>query len=559
MENQRTLLYLSFFFILFLMYQTWQDDYGPKPAPVVEGQVPAAKNNQQENDVPDAAIPDATKSESNISAVAAPVEEMPSQGKIIKVVTDLLELEIDTNGGDVRQLYLRQYPASAEADGQLFELFSSKADNFHIAQSGIISTKSKAPNSGKAQAIYKSAQDEYRLAEGNDELKVILSWRQDDVQVEKIFTFKRDSYLIDVEHIVKAGKEKWFGQQYRQLKRVEPNGDGESSFIYTYTGGVVYNEELKYEKIDFSDIADKRHLADIGLANRMQGGWLAMIQHYFLAAWVPDQNEKNKVYTKYIEQNGQYILGMVSPIKEIAAGEQSRFHSQLVVGPKIQERLEKIATGLELTVDYGVLTIIAKPLFWLLSQYHSIFDNWGWAIIFLTLTVKLLFYKLSETSYRSMARMRKVAPRMKAMKERFGDDRQAMSQAMMKLYKEEKINPLGGCFPILVQMPVFIALYWVLLESVEMRNAPFALWIQNLSAQDPYYILPVIMGATMFIQQKLNPAPMDPMQQKIFQLMPIMFTVFFLFFPSGLVLYWVVNNTLSIIQQWIITKRIENS
>ncbi len=559
MENQRTLLYISFFFILFLMYQAWQEDYGPKPVAVVESQIPAAEKNGLTSDVPDAAIPGTTNTESNISAVAAPAEEVPAPGKIIKVVTDLLELEIDTNGGDVRQLYLRQYPANAEEDGQLLELFSSKAENFHIAQSGIISTKSIAPDSGKALSIYKSVQDEYRLAEGNDELKVVLSWQQNDVKVEKIFTFKRDSYLIDVEHIVTAGKEKWFGQQYRQLKRTEPSGDGESSFIYTYTGGVVYNDELKYEKVDFSDMADKSHLADIGLNKRMQGGWLAMIQHYFLAAWVPDQNEKNKIYTKYIEQNGQYILGMVSPIKEIAAGEQGRFHSQLVVGPKIQGRLEEISQGLELTVDYGVLTIIAKPLFWLLKQYHGIFDNWGWAIIFLTLTVKLLFYKLSETSYRSMARMRKVAPRMKAMKERFGDDRQAMSQAMMKMYKEEKINPLGGCFPILVQMPVFIALYWVLLESVEMRNAPFALWIQNLSAQDPYYILPVIMGATMFIQQKLNPAPMDPMQQKIFQFMPIMFTVFFLFFPSGLVLYWVVNNTLSIIQQWVITKRIENS
>jgi YidC/Oxa1 family membrane protein insertase len=557
MENQRTLLYLSFFFILFLMYQTWQEEYGPKPVPVVESQIPAAEKHRSANDVPDASIPGETNSAANISAV--PAEEIPSQGKIIKVVTDLLELEIDTNGGDVRQMVLRQYPATAEDDGQLLELFSSKADNFHIAQSGIISTKSITPDSNQSNSIYVSAQDEYRLAEGNDELKVVLHWQQSGVQVEKVFTFKRDSYLIDVEHIVKAGNETWFGQQYRQLKRVEPNGDGESSFIYTYTGGVVYNDELKYEKIDFSEMADKRHLVDIGLGKRMEGGWLAMIQHYFLAAWVPDQDEKNKIYTKYINQNGQYILGMVSPIKEIAAGQQGRFHSQLVVGPKIQSRLEEISKGLELTVDYGVLTIIAKPLFWLLKQFHGVFENWGWAIIFLTLTVKLIFYKLSETSYRSMAKMRKVAPRMKAMKERFGDDRQAMSQAMMKMYKEEKINPLGGCFPILVQMPVFIALYWVLLESVEMRNAPFALWIQNLSAQDPYYILPVIMGVTMFIQQKLNPAPMDPIQQKVFQFMPIMFTVFFLFFPSGLVLYWVVNNTLSIAQQWVITKRIEAS
>ena len=559
MENQRTLLYLSFFFILFLMYQTWQEEYGPKPVPVAESQSPSLENNRIADDVPDAAIPGESNSRSKISAMAAPVDDVPSQGKIIKVITDLLELEIDTNGGDVRQMYLRQYPANAEADGQLLELFSSKADNFHIAQSGIISSKSITPDSNKAHSIYRSAQDEYRLAEGNNELRVVLSWQQDDVQVEKVFTFKRDSYLIDIEHIVKAGRENWFGQQYRQLKRVEPSDDGESSFIYTYTGGVVYNDELKYEKIDFSEMADKSHLKDIGLGNRMQGGWLAMIQHYFLAAWVPDQDEKNKVYTKYNDRNGQYILGMVSPIQEIAAGQEGRFKSQLVVGPKIQERLEEIAPGLELTIDFGVLTIIAKPLFWLLKQFYDIFLNWGWAIIFLTLTVKLIFYKLSETSYKSMAKMRKVAPRMKAMKERFGDDRQAMSQAMMKMYKEEKINPLGGCLPIVVQMPVFISLYWVLLESVEMRHAPFALWLTNLTDKDPYFVLPVLMGVSMYIQQKLNPAPIDPVQQKIFQIMPFGFTVMFSFFPSGLVLYWVVNNILSITQQYFITKKIENS
>jgi YidC/Oxa1 family membrane protein insertase len=558
MENQRTLLYLSLFFILFLMYQAWQEDYGPKPEPVAKSQSAAEQKNNLADDVPDAAIPDESTRTAEMSAVAAPLEHASPQGRIISVVTDVLQLEIDTNGGDIRQMYLRRYPATADDDGRLFELLSSKMDNFHIAQSGIISSKSITPDSAAANSIYISEQDDYRLAEGKDELKVVLSWQQDGVKVDKIFTFKRDSYLIDVEHIVTAGEENWFGQQYRQLKRTQGSGEGESFFIYTYTGGVVYNEELKYEKITFSEMTDKRHLADIGLGNRMQGGWLAMIQHYFLAAWVPDQNEKNKVYTKYIEHSNQYIMGMVSPIKEILAGEQGRFHSQLVVGPKLQGRLEEIAPGLELTVDYGVLTIIAKPLFWLLEKFHSVFNNWGWAIIFLTLTVKLLFYKLSETSYKSMAKMRKVAPRMKAMKERFGDDRQAMSKAMMKMYKEEKINPLGGCLPILVQMPVFIALYWVLLESVEMRNAPFALWIQNLSAQDPYYILPLIMGATMYIQQKLNPAPLDPIQQKVFQFMPILFTVFFMFFPSGLVLYWVVNNTLSIIQQWIITRRIEN-
>jgi YidC/Oxa1 family membrane protein insertase len=289
----------------------------------------------------------------------------------------------------------------------------------------------------------------------------------------------------------------------------------------------------------------------------LTGGWLAMMQHYFLAAWIPESGLNNLFYSKNPANTYKYILGTRSPAQKISADETAIFNTRLVVGPKLQNQLEQIAPGLELTVDYGVLTIIAKPLFWLLDIFHGWFGNWGWAIIFLTITVKAIFYKLSEMSYRSMAKMRKVAPRIKQMKERYGDDRQAMSKAMMDMYKREKINPMGGCFPILVQMPVFIALYWVLLESVEMRHAPFILWIDNLSARDPYFILPVIMGVSMWVQQKLNPAPVDPVQQKIFQYMPFVFTVMFAFFPSGLVLYWVVNNILSIAQQYVITRRIE--
>ncbi len=282
-----------------------------------------------------------------------------------------------------------------------------------------------------------------------------------------------------------------------------------------------------------------------------------MIQHYFLAAWLPDTGPDNHYYSRNPSNSDRYILGARSPVVKVAAGSSATVKSRFIAGPKLQDRLEKVAPGLELTVDYGILTILAKPLFWLLEFFHGFFGNWGWAIIFLTITVKSVFYKLSEMSYRSMARMRKVAPRMKQMKEQYGDDRQAMSKAMMELYKREKINPLGGCFPILVQMPVFIALYWVLLESVEMRYAPFILWIHNLSGMDPYFILPVIMGISMWVQQKLNPAPVDPVQQKVFQFMPLVFTFMFAFFPSGLVLYWVVNNILSITQQYIITRNIE--
>ncbi len=539
MENQRTLLYLAFFFTLFMIWQAWQQDYGPKPQPVAVEQTASQSSEPPViNDTPEA-----------VSVPSEPVMQssVANERKQVRVITDVMELVIDTRGGDIRQLDLRKYPKSADQKDLPFPLFSEQESLFHIAQSGLISADAAAPNH---YAIYSADQAEYRLAEGTNELKVTLGWQENGVHVDKIYTFHRDSYVIDVEHVVKSTAG-WSGSQYRQLVRAESDSR-ESRFIYTYTGGVIYNEAIKYDKIEFSEIAEK------DLKTDMLGGWIAMIQHYFLAAWVPDQDQSNFAYSKHPQPN-RYILGLRSPAVTINAGDEGRFHSQLVVGPKLQDRLEKIAPGLELTVDYGVLTILAKPLFWLLKQFHTMFDNWGWAIIFLTLTVKLLFYKLSETSYRSMAKMRKVAPRLQTLKERYGDDRQRMSQAMMQMYKEEKINPLGGCLPILVQIPVFIALYWVLLESVEMRNAPFALWITNLSEKDPYYVLPLIMGVSMFVQQKLNPAPMDPMQQKIFQIMPIAFTIFFMFFPAGLVLYWVVNNLLSITQQWIITKRIAAS
>ncbi|MCW9046448.1 MAG: membrane protein insertase YidC [Gammaproteobacteria bacterium] len=541
MENQRTILYLAFFFTLFLLYQEWQKAYAPQPAVTDIEQVSSSGNitDAEINSLPAAVIP--TDKQNTTASPTASEENIKRQA--VHVVTDLLDLKIDTQGGTIYQLDLRAYQFDAVQKDKAFRLLSTKESEYHTAQSGLVSAAHAAPNH---KDIYQAEKSEYRLQEGTDELKVTLFWQKEGVKVSKIFTFKRDSYVIDIEHVVSAND--WSGSEYRQL--VRSLQERKSTMIPTYVGGVVFNDDIKYEKVDFGDIEDQSFNSD------MKGGWIAMIQHYFLAAWVPDQKQNNFTYTSHPTSN-RYILGMRSPAVVANAQTPAKFKSQLVVGPKLQDRLETITPGLELTVDYGVLTILAKPLFWLLKFYHTQFNNWGWAIIFLTITVKIAFYWLSAKGYRSMARMRKIGPRMKTLKERYGDDRQRMSAEMMKMYKEEKINPLGGCFPILIQIPVFIALYWVLLESVEMRNAPFALWIQNLSEQDPYFILPVLMGATMFIQQKLNPAPVDPVQQKVFQFMPIVFTVFFLFFPAGLVLYWVVNNTLSIIQQWIITKRIE--
>ena len=558
MENQRLLLYFTLFFVAYLLWAEWQMDYGPKPETTVAETVQTQRADVTE--VPAAAAtPDDT-------AIADSKSQQLVTSQRINVVTDVLDVEIDTKGGDIRKVVLRNYSRTHEHPEEKLVFLTDADRNFFVAQSGLVSVNpASAPTHN---AVFKSEKNDYRLAEGVNEIKVPLHWTgENGVRVTKIYTFHRNEYVVNVEHVVEAGEQDWSGSQYMQLVRTPPSEDDKSAFIYTYTGGVVFNNDIKYEKIDFEDMAEQNLQSTIGdgclnlgsnqKGCELTGGWLAMIQHYFLAAWIPDSGVNNLYYSKNPSNTTKYILGARSPAQKIAANEKSSFNTRIVVGPKLQNQLEQIAPGLELTVDYGVLTIIAKPLFWLLDIFHGWFGNWGWAIIFLTITVKAIFYKLSEMSYRSMAKMRKVAPRIKQMKERFGDDRQAMSKAMMDMYKREKINPMGGCFPILVQMPVFIALYWVLLESVEMRHAPFVLWIDNLSSRDPYFILPVIMGVSMWIQQKLNPAPVDPVQQKIFQYMPFVFTVMFAFFPAGLVLYWVVNNILSIAQQWYITRRIE--
>ncbi|HEX7026855.1 MAG TPA: membrane protein insertase YidC, partial [Gammaproteobacteria bacterium] len=378
----------------------------------------------------------------------------------------------------------------------------------------------------------------------------------------------RDSYAIEVVHRVENGSEQvWRGSQYRQLQRNHLE-EGGNRFLVTYTGAVVYSPAKKYQKIDLESIAEV-HRCDLAKNKNkkdpecgIDSGWVAMIEHYFLSAWIPPETATaNTYYTHYESAAGttgseRYTIGITSSPQSVSPGQSLTFSSLLYVGPKEQQRLEKIAPGLKLTVDYGYLTVIAQPLFWLLDKIHSLVGNWGWAIVLVTLLIKLLFYKLAETSYRSMAKMRQVQPKMMAIRERYADDRQRQSQAMMELYKKEKINPLGGCLPMLIQIPVFIALYWVLLESVELRQAPFILWIQDLSVKDPYFVLPVIMGVSMYFQQKLNPAPLDPVQAKVFAVLPFVFTVFFAFFPAGLVLYWVVNNVLTIAQQWFITNKV---
>ena len=383
-------------------------------------------------------------------------------------------------------------------------------------------------------------------------MTVTLKWDNGQgIEVSKHYTFKRGLYDILVEHeVTNNSGQTWVGREYQQLKRSSYKEETDSVFMVFYTGGGIYTTEDKFDKLDFDELRESR------LDRDTTGGWVSFLQHYFVGGWIPAQDQRNHLYSKNLG-NDRFLLGTYGPGKTLNTGETARFSSMLYVGPKLNQQLKEVAEGFELTRDYGWLAVIAKPMYWVLETIHNYVGNWGWAIIIFTILLKLIFYKLSETSYRSMAKMKKFTPRIQALKDRYGDDKQRMQQAMMELYKKEKVNPLGGCLPMPVQIPFFIALYWVLMESVELRQAPWILWIQDLSIKDPYFVLPIIMGASMFIQQKLNPAPPDPMQAKIMQALPIVFTVFFAFFPAGLVLYWVVNNILSIAQQYVITRQIE--
>ena len=547
MDNQRLFLFVALSFVLLMLWQAWVEDYGPVQP---EQQVTPASGTAQPaapvaggEDIPSA--PAAT----TVTESAIPETELLKSAQTITVETAQYRISINTTGGDLRTADLLDYPETTEPDSPPFRLLNDTLPNIFVLQSGLRTSSGEEPTH---HVVYTAAQTSYRMPEDADELQVPLTWRSPEgVEVTKRYTFHRDSYLVDMEYEVRNDSgDDWHGRQYRQLQRTQVAETGQSTFIYTYMGGVIYSPEEKYEKISFEDMVEQ------DLDRSITDGWAAMLQHYFVGAIIPERGKQERYYTKTLS-GARYVIGLISETQTVPAGETATFSTQLFVGPKLQDEMKQVAPGLELTVDYGLLTVLAQPLFWLLKTIHKFVGNWGWAIILVTVLIKLAFYKLSETSYKSMANMRKLAPRLQSLKERYGDDRQKLNQAMMELYKKEKINPLGGCLPILVQIPVFIALYWMLLESVELRQAPFMLWIQDMSSPDPFYILPLLMGVTMLIQQKLNPAPMDPIQAKVMMVLPVVFTVFFAFFPSGLVLYWVVNNTLSIAQQWVITRRIE--
>ena len=549
MIDTRLLAYMALAFVLLLIYQAWMADYGPEPVTSIP-QEESVSHKPAAQDLPEA---DFSRIPTPASAPDEPgVMERSSisiSDQQISIESDVLRLKVDLQGGTIVSADLLDYPVDLQHPDTLVRIFDTEK-TFYVAQSGLQAKNAAAPNH---YADYSATRYHYELEQGANELIVPLVWQDSsDVRVTKEIRLKRGQYDIEIVHQVINGSDQvWQGLQYRQLQR-SFSDEGNKGFIRTYTGGVIYSPENHYEKIDFEDMAEQP------LNRVISNGWSAMIQHYFLAAWIPQPEESNVYYSQGVSNySGQrYVLGLKSPIESIAAGESLTFASTLYVGPKIQDKLEQLAEGLDLTVDYGYLTILSQPLFYLLDWINNFIGNWGWSIIIVTLLIKAAFYKLAETSYRSMANMRRVQPKMMAIRERYADDKQNQSRAMMDLYKKEKINPLGGCLPMVIQIPVFIALYWVLLESVELRQAPFILWIKDLSVKDPFFVLPVVMGVSMYFQQKLNPAPVDPIQAKVFMLLPFVFTVFFAFFPAGLVLYWVVNNLLTIAQQWFITKKV---
>ncbi|MBC8995618.1 membrane protein insertase YidC [Pseudomonas sp. N40(2020)] len=552
MDIKRTILIVALAIVSYVMVLKWNQDYGQAALPTQN-----VASSTTTSGLPDTATGNNAAASDDIpraaSDTSAPAETPVAASKdLIQIKTDVLDLAIDPQGGDVAQLTLPLYPRRQDRPDVPFQLFDNGGERVYLAQSGLIGTNGPDANPA-GRPVYSSEKKTYQLADGQDQLVVDLKFSKDGVNYIKRFTLKRGLYDVAVSYIVdNQSAQPWNGAMFAQLKR-DSSADPSSTTATgtaTYLGAALWTSSEPYKKVSMKDM-DKAQLKET-----VTGGWVAWLQHYFVTAWIPVKGENNIVQTRK-DSKGNYIIGYTGPTLTAAPGAKVETSAVLYAGPKSQAVLKELSPGLELTVDYGILWFIAQPIFWLLQHIHAIVGNWGWSIIFLTMLIKGIFFPLSAASYKSMARMRAVAPKLAALKEQHGDDRQKMSQAMMELYKKEKINPLGGCLPILVQMPVFLSLYWVLLESVEMRQAPFMLWITDLSIKDPFFILPIIMGATMFIQQQLNPTPPDPMQAKVMKMMPIIFTFFFLWFPAGLVLYWVVNNCLSIAQQWYITRKIE--
>ncbi len=558
MNNPKNLLLIALFFLGFLLYSQWQLDYGPKPQAeqtstqnTLSTQLDETNANRSKTETSEDVPQVASSTPTTTEAVPQQNAKQRQTGQIITVTTNVLKLEIDTLGGSVVYAELLKYPVKKHSKENIVLLNRETGKNYY-AQSGLLSAQQSFIHTD----IYDAEKTNYEVLSG--EANIPLTIEKDGVRVTKTYHVSADDYLITLtDTINNQSSTSWQGQQYKQLQRTNPWLNKEPSFNdpgrISFKGAAYFEPEEGLTQLAFEDFEEDKINVTVNTK-----AWISMVQHYFFSSFIL-LDEKSDIVSKYLPNSETpYLIRATSGFTTVVSGASSDIKTQLYIGPKIQEKLPKIAKGLDLTVDYGMFTAISKPLFWVLNHIHNIVQNWGWSIILLTILIKLLFFKLTEKQYNSMARMRKLQPRIKTLKERHKDNKQKFNEEMMGLYKKEKVNPMGGCLPMLIQIPVFISLYWVLQESVELRQAPFMLWLQDLSSPDPFYILPAINAAAMYFTQKLSPTPgMDPMQAKIMKFMPLGFSIMFAFFPSGLVLYWAVNSSLSLLQQWIITKRID--
>lgn len=543
LDYLRVGLYVLLAFVCYLLYQAWENEH--RPALTIQ---PAAVTTT-ENTIPSLPVERTTPS---IAAAPSPTA-LPATptNRVIHVKTDVLDVAIDARGGDIIQAHLLHYPESLHATTP-FVLLNDDPATRYLAQSGLLSTT--GPDTSQEKALYQPEKWEYVLDNNQNEIIVKLHWHNKaGLEIIKSLTFHRNDYEIDVVYqIDNQSARPWEGNAYQQLVRTNTppvNSQGLSN-LTTFFGAAISSPEKPFHKITFKEMQQN------SLHQTISGGWAAMIQHYFVSAWIPEKTLSADYYSK-VTPNGLYAIGMLgSPVK-VAPHEKKMVLAKLYTGPALADRLEKAAPGLQLTIDYGIFWFISVAIFWLMQKIHDFIGNWGWSIVITTLIIKLMFYYLSAKSYRSMRMLKKVQPRMERLKELYKDDRQKLTQATLDLYRQEKVNPMGGCLPILIQIPVFIALYWVLIESVQLRQAPFILWIHDLTAKDPYYIMPLLVGVSMFLQQRLSPPPPDPTQAKVMMFMPVIFTALFINFPAGLMLYWFVNNLLSFLQQWYIMRTVD--
>lgn len=545
MIDRRTLLYILLAVIGFLLWNQWQIEHAPTPAPTVaEAAMPGAAGSVGASNTslpPASALAATQKSAGTASSSATSSQASTAHGELITVNTDTLKLIIDTKGGNIIKASLPDYPEAVDKPSVPVQIFSDNVDTLYIAQSGLMGAN--GPDTTNGQAVYHADKKVFDLPEGQNTLTVDLKWSDaTGLSVTKRFILNRGQYDLTVEYLIsnQDGKD-WRGNLYAQIQRAQTEQGGMFG-LRTYTGAAISSDQTPYEKISYKSMSKNN------LSRNITGGWVAMQEQYFLSAWIPYSKAQNHYFSR-VHDNNIYTIGFVGPELDVPAGTKTSTSAKLYVGPELHEDLDKLAPNLSKTIDFGWLFFISEPIYWLLSQINKFVGNWGWSIVLITIFIKLLFYRLSASSYRSMAKMRDLQPRLNALKERFGDDRQKMSQAMMDLYRKEKVNPLGGCLPMLIQMPFFIALYYVLIESVHLRQAPWILWVKDLSAPDPFYILPGLMMLSMLLQTRLSPTPPDRTQAMMMYIMPIAFSVFFATFPAGLVLYWFVNIVFSIAQQ----------